>query len=210
MPQYDEIVTLTQSLDTLKSQIASNNSPFTASNDELSDKVAHYFSLIDQKMQQLEQIKTAASMLRNTLYYLPKLNLELQQPGHEQAALAQQIYADVLTYNFYADENKLNEINHKLHNIGQNPDSHLITNLKLHLQAHLKQQHQLKQLYNRFVDIPSRTAFSALNSQYNQYHLSQLQQNKKSNQLTLLLSAALLLTLFIIYKCLNRARFRAF
>lgn len=210
MPEYDELVTLTKKLDALKAHIDSVDSPFAATTIDIEIKLKLYFELINQKTQQLEHIKTAASLMRNTLFYLPKLNQEIQQKGDKDALVAQQLYADVLSYNFYADENKLLEIKQKLHIIGLNKQSPLIQNLKQHLQVQLVQQHDLKQLYNAFVATPSKSAFNALNSSYNQYHLQNLQASKENRQLTLLLSAALLLTVIIIYRRLNHARFSAF
>lgn len=210
MPEYDELVTLTKKLDALKARIDSADSPFAATTIDLEIKLKLYFELIDEKTQQLEHIKTAASLMRNTLFYLPKLNHELQQKGDKDAVIAQQLYADVLSYNFYADENKLLEIKQKLHILGLDKQSPLIQNLKQHLQVQLAQQHDLKQLYNAFVATPSKPAFNTLNSIYNQYHLQNLQTSKENRQLTLLLSAALLLTLIIIYRRLNHARFSAF
>lgn len=210
MPEYDELVTLTKKLDALKARIDSADSPFAATTIDLEIKLKLYFELIDEKTQQLEHIKTAASLMRNTLFYLPKLNHELQQKGDKDAVIAQQLYADVLSYNFYADENKQLEIKQKLHILGLDKQSPLIQNLKQHLQVQLAQQHDLKKLYNAFVATPSKPAFNTLNSTYNQYHLQNLQTSKENRQLTLLLSAALLLTLIIIYRRLNHARFSAF
>ncbi|MFY8299057.1 EAL domain-containing protein [Pseudoalteromonas sp. SS15] len=210
MPEYDELVTLTQKLDSLKSLVNSQHSPFAATTSDLQQKISHYFALIDDKMLQLERIKTAASLMRNTLLYLPQLNKELQLQGSKDAVIAQQLYSDVLSYNFYADEVKLAEIQSKLEVIGDREQSPLIKNLKQHLQVQLVQQHDLKNLYNAFVATPSKPAFNALNSSYNQYHLEKLQNSKENRQLTLILSAALLLALIIIYRRLNHARFSAF
>ena len=72
MPEYNELVTLTQKLDSLQSLVNSQHSPFAATTSDLQQKISHYFALIDDKMLQLERIKTAASLIRNTLLYLPQ------------------------------------------------------------------------------------------------------------------------------------------
>ncbi|TMO54137.1 EAL domain-containing protein [Pseudoalteromonas phenolica] len=210
MPEYDELVTLTKNLDNLKSLTNAQISPFATTTQDLQQKVTQYFVLLDEKMQQLERMKTAASLMRNTLLYLPQLNRELQLQGDKNALLAQQLYGDVLTYNFHADELKLAEIQSKLAAIKDKGQSPLIKNLEQHLQVQLAQQHDLKQLYNAFVATQSKSAFNTLNSSYNRYHLQKLQSSKENRQLTLLLSAALLLTLIIIFRRLNHARFSAF
>lgn len=88
MPEYDELVTLTKNLDNLKSLTNAQISPFATTTQDLQQKVTQYFMLLDEKMQQLERMKTAASLMRNTLLYLPQLNRELQLQGDKNALLA--------------------------------------------------------------------------------------------------------------------------
>ena len=194
--QYDSLAQLTHAVEQLtrpESVVLFEQTPSA-----IQHQFKQYLQLLQQKSEQLESIKTAAATIRNSVLYLPELIAELEQISPEHAELANKNLTQLMLSELYQGTQAK-----ALTPLSGTQLSQLVNR---HFDVATAAGNELSGAKQAFLAIPTEQAFSELNSGYNHFYTTTIEDARHLSEVLLAIAILLFLVLIIAANRLNAAK----
>lgn len=200
--QYDVLVPLYEEIDqTTRNITDKNGANFGALTAEIDKAASEIHMQLIQKQELLEQMKTNAALVRNSLLYLPTLSNQLNDHPFRHVIEPHDLVLDMIGFNHLGSRSSRDSLLEKLLLVDRwvknHPQDQLLKNFQKHIQFNLAVLQRLEQTQQIYLSIPSDSTLEELRTNYFNYYSTEVKASKRLS--SNLLIACVFLGLFIIY-----------
>lgn len=208
---YDPLTHATRQMRDLNTRLADEKGGFNGTTKAIDTEIQRYNQAINEKLQQIERIKTTAAIVRNGLNYLPQLVNDLRTSDHNVSNQVQQIANQLYRHYIFRSSLDAQDINRSIKDLNKQAEIgpeqfFFIQNLRLHIDTTLRAQQDLSALHAAYLAIPSRQSFTQLHQAYRSYRVKDIVQRERFSISLIGLCTLLLIGLGYLFQRLDRSR----
>ena len=200
--QYDSLVPLYEQIEQATRSITGKGGVgFGGMTAEIEQTAAEIGFQLRQKQELLEQMKTNAALVRNSLLYLPTLSNQLNDHPFSYVIEPHNLVVDMIGFNRLGSRSRRDSLLEKLSLVDRwvknHPEDELLKNFQNHIRFNLSVLEKIEQTQKTYLAIPSDKVLEQFRSQYFQYYNAEVEASKQLSSNLML--ACFFLGVVIIY-----------
>lgn len=200
--QYDSLVPLYEEIEQTTGRITGKEAAyFGGMTAEIEQTAAEIGFQLRQKQELLEQMKTNAALVRNSLLYLPTLSNQLNDHPFRYVIEPHDLVVDMIGFNRLGSRSSRDSLLAKLSLVDRWVKNHsedeLLKNFQNHIRFNLSVLDKIEQTQKVYLAIPTDKVLEKFRSQYFKYYTAEVDASKQLG--FNLMVACVLLGIVIIY-----------
>jgi diguanylate cyclase (GGDEF)-like protein/PAS domain S-box-containing protein len=209
--QYDTLLGLYDKHESLTRLLASDKGGvFYGTDESITETSVALSHLLQAKLGLIERLKTQSAIVRNGLFYLPKLSAELSNHRFSGVVHPNTYVTQLMAYSYFGSESSKNSLLEQIEVLERwvklYPNDKALSHFYTHLTKGLSGLNKLAKIRQQYLTIGSKQLLEDLRVNYLQYHQKKVEETQSLSVKLLVLCVFLIVFVIFILRRLDSAR----
>lgn len=209
--QYDTLLGLYDKHENLTRLLASDTGGvFYGTSENITETSVALSHLLQAKLGLIERLKTQSALVRNGLFYLPKLSAELSNHRFSGVVHPNTYVTQLMAYSYFGSESSKNSLLDQMEVLERwvklYPNDKALSHFHTHLTKGLSGLNKLAKIRQQYLTIGSKQRLETLRVNYLQHHQKKVEETQSLSVKLLVLCVFLIVFVIFILRRLDSAR----